>query len=45
VVPFLADLRDSLRGMGLECELPPIVYEQVSGGGGGAGKGGGVLAG
>jgi hypothetical protein len=29
VVPFVADLRDSLRGMGLECEVPPIVYEQV----------------
>uniref|UniRef100_A0A383VYD8 Piwi domain-containing protein n=1 Tax=Tetradesmus obliquus TaxID=3088 RepID=A0A383VYD8_TETOB len=27
VVPFVADLRDSLRGMGLEAELPPIVYE------------------
>jgi hypothetical protein len=32
VVPFVADLRDSLRGMGLECELPPIVYEQVGAG-------------
>jgi hypothetical protein len=29
VVPFVADLRDSLRSMGLEAELPPIVYEQV----------------
>lgn len=32
VVPFVADLRDSLRGMGLEAELPPIVYETVRGG-------------
>jgi hypothetical protein len=33
VVPFVADLRDSLRSMGLECEVPPIVYEQVRPGG------------
>lgn len=29
VVPFIQDLTASLKAAGIECEVPPIVYEQV----------------
>lgn len=29
VVPFIQDLTSSLKSAGIECEVPPIVYEQV----------------
>ena len=29
VVPFLQDLVTCLNGAGLECTVPPVVYEQV----------------
>jgi hypothetical protein len=31
VVPFIQDLTSSLKSSGIECEVPPIVYEQVGG--------------
>lgn len=29
VIPFLQDLTSSLKASGIDCEVPPIVYEQV----------------
>ena len=29
VVPFLQDLTASLNSNGIDCSMPPIVYEQV----------------
>lgn len=40
MIPFLQDLTSSLKASGIECEVPPIVYEQVGHPGGGVVHGG-----